>query len=209
VKKRERDFTEWLRESGIERARRIVRESDTWMLVSKFEAGFSSELVGRLAQLPVLFDGREHRERYLAVARAEPGMARAGAWHRAALEILHDQAPAEEFGPREIAEVAAGIDSVAALLDSVLFMCASAGSPEEATPAERVAYQDALARMDAERGIFTRAYGSFEGKAVVNHCPGARFARELFELAWGLCAAPTPRAPRETTQTPPPPAAGG
>ena len=205
----ERDLGGWLQQRGIEGPRRIVRESADTILVSKFEDGFASALLNRLGQLPALFDPAYQSSRYEAVASEDANLTRAGAWHRAALDILRTEAHAAGLSPAEVAEVEAGIDSVAALLDSVLFLGATARSGSAVSLAEQGAYRDALGRMDASQGIFTRSYGLFDGKSVVNHCPGARVARELFTLAWDICSGSIGLAAPESTQTPQPPVAGG
>ncbi len=94
----------------------------------------------------------------------------------------------------EQAEVRAGIDSVAALLDSILWSGPVAGADYAILPGESDAYVEAVARMD-EGAMFTRFYGLFEGRRVENHCPGAQFARLLLAQAWTLCTGCPPPSP--------------
>lgn len=181
-------LNQWLAEHGIEGRRRIVRAGPTTTLVSKFEPGFAQKLIDRLESLPGLFDVAAVRSRYHALAEAEPTATRAATWHLAALQHLASEADTLSLEPRDVAEVEAGIDSVAALLDSVLFTGPLAGESSSISDAEAGAYAEVLERMDADSGLFTRIYGTFEGSVVVNHCPGSRFARTLFQQAWAICS---------------------
>ena len=90
--------------------------------------------------------------------------------------------------------VTTGIESVAALMQAVLWSGPAVGDPYEPAEAERDAYRDALARTDASGDIFTRHYGAFEGRTVVAHCPGAPYARALLESAWRACTGTPPPA---------------
>ncbi len=182
------ELNAWLREAGIEGPRRIVRTSESGILVSKFEPGFAQLLLARLEALPELFDIDAVRAAHAELATREPAATRVHTWHQAMLGLLTECAKQQQLDADQIAEVEAGIDSVAALLDSVLFMGPLAGSNEPASEAERSACGEALERLDGESSLFTRQYGLFEGKLVVNHCPGSRFARELFEQGWAICA---------------------
>ncbi len=182
------ELNAWLREAGIEGPRRIVRTSESVVLVSKFGPGFAQQLLARLETLPQLFDARWTRTAYANLASLMPAETRVKTWHRAVLGLLADCATQQQLDTVQIAEVEAGIDSVAALLDSVLFTGPLAGSTEPVSEAERLAYGEALERLDRESGLFTRHCGVFEGRQVVNHCPGSRFARELFQQGWAICS---------------------
>lgn len=182
----EHALNRWMAETGIEGHRRVVRRGSTTTLVSKFEPGFAQALIARLEALPELFDEAAIRQRYRDFALTEPGATRAQTWHRAVLAQLQSASILLNLGQGEIAEVAAGLDSVAALLDSVLFSGPTAGSHEPPSEAEAAAYAEALERMDSDSGLFTRTYGVFEGAVVLNHCPGSRFARALFAQAWSI-----------------------
>ena len=94
----------------------------------------------------------------------------------------------------QLAEIRAGTDSVAALLDSVLWSSPHVGDSYTPSESEQVAFAEAIARMDAHAGIFTRYYGTFEGARVENYCPGAQFARTLLAQAWAVCAPFEPAA---------------
>jgi hypothetical protein len=47
-------------------------------------------------------------------------------------------------------------------------------------------------RRLAGRDLFTRHYGTFEGYAVENHCPGASYARTMLAQAWRACTGTHP-----------------
>jgi len=180
-------FAEWLRDGGIEGSRRVVRASESSILVSKFDEGFAARLLDTVDAIPEFLDEECVRAAYGLL----PGStARATAWHEAMRSILARAAQRNGLTADQQAEIIAGIDSVAALLDSVLWTSPKIGASYVPAAGEIDAYHDALARMDSPRGIFTRFYGEFEGARVENHCPGARFARAMFEQAWRICSAP-------------------
>jgi hypothetical protein len=178
-------WDQWLRAYGIEGSRRIARESEDSILVSKFEPGFAARLYQALDRLPELFEQSEVAARYATAASATP---RVEAWRLAVNGLLDELGPSRELDRDQLAEVRAGTDSVAALLDSVLWTCPTVGDDWQPCPGESAAREDAVSRMDDESSIFTRYYGEFEGKRVENHCPGAPVARRLFEQAWAICA---------------------
>ena len=176
-------FEAWLRERGIEGRRRIARETPDAILVSKFDPGFAARLYQSLDLVPELFDPAAVRERYAA---AGPGTPRVEAWRLAINGLLGELGPARGLDPDQLAEVRAGTDSVAALLDAVLWTAPVVEAAWSPSGAEREAASDALARMDDASSIFTRYYGDFDGKRVENHCPGAPVARQLFEQGWAI-----------------------
>jgi hypothetical protein len=178
-------FDRWLRDQGIDAPRRIARESDDAILVSKFEPGFAARLYAALDKVPELFDPACVRDRYAAQPASTP---RVEAWRLAVNGLLDDLGPERGLDRDQLAEIRAGTDSVAALLDSVLWTCPTVDIDWIPSPAECEARADAVAKMDDESSIFTRYYGDFEGKRVENHCPGAPVARRLFEQGWEICA---------------------
>lgn len=176
-------FETWLRERGIEGRRRVARESGDAILVSKFDAGFAARLYQALDRLPELFDSGEVRARFEAVPA---GTSRTEAWRLAVNGMLDELGPSRGLDRTQLAEIRAGTDSVAALLDSVLWSGPAVGGDWTPSASEREALADALARMDDDSSIFTRHYGEFEGRRVENHCPGAEVARRLFAQAWDI-----------------------
>ncbi|GAB4324406.1 MAG: hypothetical protein Kow0010_06330 [Dehalococcoidia bacterium] len=186
----EQDLNGWLRsERGIAERRRIARLDDSTILVSKFEPGFASRLHEVLDRLPELFDPAIVRVWFGRQAATLPAStSRVGCWHAAMLALLAELGAERGIGIVEQAQVEAGIDSVAALLDAVLWTGPALDADDPSpTPGERAACRDAIERLHVDSGIFTRAYGRFEGRDVVNHCPGAPFARRLFAQAWEIC----------------------
>jgi hypothetical protein len=181
-------FERWLRQLGIEGQRRVARSTDGVVLVSKFEAGFAARLYDALDRVPELFDEVRVAALYTS---ALPETTRVEAWRLAINALLAELGPQRGLDPDQLAEIRAGTDSVAALLDSVLWTCPVVGSDWEPSAAELEAKADAEARMDEESSIFTRYYGEFEGRRVENHCPGAPVARRLFAQAWAIAAAGT------------------
>lgn len=179
----------WLAERRIDGPRRVVRDSPEAILISKFEPGFAARLYQALDLLPELFEANEVGWRY----RSQAGEAvRVEAWRLAVNELLSDLGAARGLDRDQLAEIRAGTDSVAALLDSVLWSAPTLSAEWAPSDSEREARADALARMDDDSSIFTRYYGEFEGRRVENHCPGAPVARKLFEQAWTITTAAAP-----------------
>lgn len=167
----------------------MARQDDATILVSKFEPGFSARLHDVLDCLPELFDAQVVRVWFERQAAACPGStSRVACWHAAMVALLTEFGIQRGLDSAQRAQVQAGIDSVAALLDTVLWTGPTLDAARPApSPGEQAACRDALERLHADSGIFTRTYGRFEGRDVVNHCPGAPFARRLFLQAWEIC----------------------
>lgn len=181
-------FHRWLREQGIDEFRRVVRATPGAILVSKFPEGFAAHLHESIDRLDQLFDDEAVARDAAAIGGAEPTTARVQCWHRAVLGILQRAVEAGTVTARERAEVEAGVDSVAALLDTALWSGPAWGDAGwQTSAAEVTAFEDVLARMDESDGLFTRYYGTFEGAPVENHCPGVVVARRLLEQAWKIC----------------------
>ncbi len=179
----EHQFAAWLQTRGIETPRRIVRASETVILVSKFKPGFAARLLDAVDLVPELFDAEVIRGGYLA----RSGVSRVEAWRLSVATLLDELGPPRGLDRDQLAEIRAGTDSVAALLDSALWSGPLVGDDWSPSAAERDSYADALARMDDNSSIFTRYYGDFEGRRVENHCPGAQVARRLIAQAWDIC----------------------
>lgn len=186
-------FAAWLRdEAGVDEPRRVVRVGSASILVSKFDEGFAARLHETIAGLPELFEEAGMRRLYAEVAGESPGATRVACWHDTARRVLANAVADGRLSGEDRAEVLAGIDSVAALLDSLLWTGPLVDGEFEPGPGELDAYREALARMDSANSLFTRFYGTFEGTPVVNHCPGAQFARRLVAQAWSLCTGTPP-----------------
>jgi hypothetical protein len=182
---------DWLRECGLEEERRVARETDAVIHVSKLGARETRALFASIDAVPELFDaaavGAEY-ERLAAVRRAAgDDPPRSEVW-RAASESLLRRLAAERGAGRGLPFVMPGLDSVRAVVDTLLWRLPTVGEAYEPAPGEEAAYAD-LMSAEPERDIFTRRYGCFDGKAVENYCPGAPFARRLVEQAYRVCAA--------------------
>lgn len=176
-------FENWLRSRGFLEPRRVARESSEVILVSKFEPGFAARLHEAVDRVPELFDQDAIAVRY----RERGGEPRVDAWRLSVAALLGELGPGRGLDRDQLAEIRAGADSVAALLDSALWSGPIVGVEWQPSAGERNAYHDALARMDDDSSIFTRYYGDFEGRRVENHCPGAHIARRLIAQAWAIC----------------------
>jgi hypothetical protein len=182
---REKRLQAWLADRGVEGSRRIVRETNGVILVSKFAAGFAARLHDAVERVPEMFDASVFNQH----SASRPGLVRVEAWRVGLEGLLAEVGLGRGLDREQIAEVQAGVDSVAALLDSILWSGPVVGIAWAASEAERAAFADAQAKMSDESSIFTRFYGEFEGFRVENHCPGAQVARRLFAQAWEICTA--------------------
>lgn len=185
----------WLAsEHGIAEPRRLAREDDDRLLVSKFPPGFIARVGETLERLELLADPDPVAAACAARARRHPRESRVENWRAAACDLVRERATARGLSGEDAELVTAGIESVAALMHAVLWSEPLAGDPYEPAAAERDAWRDALARTEGAGDIFTRHYGAFEGRAVVAHCPGAPYARALLESAWRACTGTPPPA---------------
>ena len=187
----------WINDDlGIEGKRRVVRDDFSEILVSKFEAGFAAGVHELIALMPELFEETSVRAAY--ELEAASGGTRLDAWHRGMHAMLREAGEREEISDLRQAEVRTGIDSVYAVLGTALWSDPLVGDAYAPGTGERTAYLDALESLGDERDIFTRVYGRFEGRTVVNHCPGASFARVMLAQGWSVCTgeAPPDRANR-------------
>ncbi len=168
------------------------------ILVSKFERGFAAELHAILFLMPELFQASTVAEAYAhAVAEASPTDLRVEAWHAGMHGLLRKAGERHALNDVQQAEVRVGIDSVRAILITVLWSDPLIGDDYVPRTAEVAAYREALLDRDPAHDMFSRYYGVFEGRSVENHCPGAPFARVMIEQGWEIC-----------TGTPPPSAEG-
>jgi len=181
----------WINDDlGIEGTRRLVRDDGHEALVSKFDEGFAAGVHELIAKMPELFE----QEAVAAAYRAEAasGGLRLDAWHRAMHAMLRTAGEREGISDLRQAEVRTGIDSVYAILGTALWSDPTVDEGFAPGNGERVAYLDALASLSDGRGIFTRVYGQFEGRTVLNHCPGASFARVMLAQGWTACTGEPP-----------------
>lgn len=175
-------FREWLAAAAPgSGARRVVRASRRRILVSKFEEGFFERLETALDAVPELFDRDAVANAFERRASSAPG--RSEAWRLAMEDLLRAAEADGRIDARQRAEVMAGVDSVAALLEGVTWTDPGPLVPWAPGPAERAALAEVRARLEPDGRLFTREYGAFEGTPVVNFCPGSRHARRFFEMA--------------------------
>ncbi len=175
----------WLRERGVEGARRIVAADEKAIVLSKTPDGFVPRLITTLERVEQSLSPESLAEAYRRVAR--PGEPRVDAWERACQLAVSEAVRGQELPADVVDEIMYGVESAGALLRAVLWPDHRVGDGSVPTPAERVAFDDAWEAL--ERGsLFTRVYGTFDGKHVVAHCPGSRIARRLFRTGWELCA---------------------
>lgn len=175
---------------GVTEPRRVVRHDGSRVLVSKFDEGFAAHLHGVLDRMPKMFDATHVALAYARVRAEHPDAPRAVAWRAAVDGVLTGLAQDLGLTADDVTNVRGGLDSVAAVLDAVLWSSPLAGDEGyEPLPGETDAYHDAMARMHGEAPIFTRVYGEFEGAHIVNYCPASAFGRRLFLQAWSLCTA--------------------
>lgn len=178
----------WLREEvDIAEPRRIVRDDASGILVSKFAEGFAARLLSAVESLRDIFDPATVALAFADFGSLSPTAQRVDCWAGAVRGLLQDATAAARIIAEQRAEVEAGVDSVAAVLASVLWSGPSFAQEYAPLAGELTAYREAIERMNAENSLFTRYYGVFEGVPVVNHCPGSRVARRLLEQAWTTC----------------------
>lgn len=182
-------FAAWLAELGPDVAgRRPVRVTAREILVSKVEEGFAARLHQSLAALGTLLGREAVANRYSELARQSPAATRVAIWQAAVRSLLADAVSDGLVPPEARREVEIGVESVAALLDTILWSEPAVGADYRPGAGEISAYADALTKMNEDSGLFTRFYGEFEGKPVVNHCPGIATARQLLGDGWAICA---------------------
>lgn len=180
----EASLLDWIRRQGIDGSRRLVRVDEQEALISKFEPGFAARLHELLRLLPDLFDEQTVIARTQQTMVTMPGESRISAWHTAMHAALARAGERHAIPDLRLAEVRTGIDSVRAILEAVLWSEPLGGDTYEPRPGEIEAYRDGFLALEDGRDVFTRYYGTFDGHAVRNHCPGAAFARVLLAQAW-------------------------
>lgn len=184
---------DWIRRQGIEESRRLVRVDEEEALVSKFEPGFAARLHELLRLVPDLFDETTVVANTARVMDSMPDESRVTAWHTAMHQALARAGEQHAIPDLRLAEVRTGVDSVRAILEAVVWSEPRCGTPYEPLSGEVEAYRDGLLALEDGRDVFTRYYGSFDGLAVRNHCPGAAFARVLLAQAWrAITGTPAP-----------------
>ncbi len=188
----------WLRdELGLEEYRRVVRENESTIVVSKFEPGFAPNLFETVDALPELFDDEAVTAEYerIAADRAARGESplRTEVWREASLALLRRYAEQRGIDQGRQAHVVPGIESVQAVLDTILWTAPTIIDEYAPGPGESAAFQE-FDSGDMERDIFTRYYGALEGKRVENYCPGSQLARRLLAQGYRICTGMRPQS---------------
>jgi hypothetical protein len=190
----ERRLLEWLREDvGVADARRIARVDDAEVLISKTDARLAPALHALMDRLPELIDEASVLDAYEREgAAADPRATRLECWDRAMRSLVRRVCEARGIEEDGQALVRVGLDSVRAVMESVLWTVPTVDDKGySAHRAERAAYRDAMRKM-AGHDLFTRHYGVFEARGVVNHCPGSQYARVIAAQAWRVCTGESP-----------------
>lgn len=176
----------WLAQMGVSGARRVVAADEHRIVVSKTPPGFARRLLEAIDALSAALDDEKVARAYADVAL--PGRPRVEAWEDAVMACV--AAATAEAGLPEgvVMEIRLGVESVGALLRSVMWTDPRVGDGRSApSPAEEAAFADCWATLTGDGPRFTRVYGVFDGRQVVSHCPGNRVARALFAQGWRLC----------------------
>jgi hypothetical protein len=184
----------WLRdELGLMEFRRVVREGDSAIVISKFENGFSQRLFTTVDAIAELFDdgviAREYAELASAYMATEQSPLRTRVWREASEGLLRRIGAERGVSEDEMRHVLPGIESVQVVLDTILWTTPRIGQEYSPSEGELEAYAE-FAKDESGR-LFTRYYGEFGGKRVENYCPGSQFARRLVAQAWAICTAAT------------------
>jgi hypothetical protein len=195
-------LSRWLRDIGIQEPRRVVRADDESVLVSKFEPGFAAGLTALLDLMPQLFEASAVAAAYeRRAAEGSSAASRVETWHAAMHALLREAGERHGLSDVEQGEVRVGIDSVRAVLLAVLWSDPTLGDDYVPRDAEVAAYREALLDLDPGRDLFSRHYGTFEGRAVENHCPGAAFARIMLAQGWEICTGTPAPAGEEASRS--------
>jgi hypothetical protein len=191
----------WLRsELGLDEYRRVVRESNDVIVISKFEPGFSQELFATVDLLPDLFEdalvAAEYRRlRDACLAHGESPL-RTSLWRRASEAILDRLCAERAIDHQRRMYVLPGIESAQAVLDTILWTAPVIGGAYTPALGEIEALHEfELAAAGAARDPFTRYYGQLDGRRVENYCPGAQFGRRLIAQGWSICTHPPAPSP--------------
>ncbi len=187
----------WIRHDlGVEEDRRLVRRDAAGILVSKFDEGFAVRLHELLDLMPELFEEPSVVAAYAeAAAASDPSTKRIDVWQSAMHALLRAAGERHDIPDLRLAEVRTGIDSVRAVLDTVVWSEPRVAADYTPAPGERSAYLDGLSELADGRDLFTRYYGLFDGVPVRNHCPGAAFARLMLAHGWTVSTGEPPPAP--------------
>ncbi len=183
------DFDSWLRDrAGVTEWRRVVRDDGKRILLSKFDEGFAAGVHELITQMPELADRQTVRAAYGRACLGAIGRSRVDVWHEMLQSMLRRAGTRLSLTSARQAEVRAGIESVYVILQTALWSDPKVGEPHHLKASEQEAYQEALLSMADGDDRFSRNYGWYQDRQVVNHCPAAAFARILLEQGWHICS---------------------
>ena len=181
-------FAKWLKnDAEINEWRRIVRIDDENILISKFKEDFAQNLHKSIALIPELLDLKIIQMQYQNLAITNKNAQRTKNWYQAINSIVNSSQYQAELGKKRVAEILAGIDSVYSILETILWTSPKVFDAYKPHAGEIIAYKDMLKSMVDNQDIFTKYYGNYEDRKVVNHCPGATIAKKMLTHAWKVC----------------------
>ena len=181
-------FKKWLRlEAEINDWRRIVRVDDTTILISKFEEDFARNLHQSISQIPELLKLPIIKMQYTNSAMKNNNIERTKNWYHAVSYIIDSSLNKTNIDNNRVIEIQAGIDSIYSILETILWTSPKTMDTYKPHEGEITAYEDLLKSMENSHDIFTKYYGNYENRKVVNHCPGAIIAKTLITHAWEVC----------------------
>lgn len=176
----------WLEEMGVSGARRVVAADEHRIMLSKTPPGFAHRLLETIDALSGALDDDTVGRAYAGLGL--PGRLRVEVWEDAVMACVAAATAEARLPEGLITEIRLGVESVGALLRSVMWSDPRVGDGRSGPlPGEVAAFADCWATLTGDGQRFTRVYGVFDGRQVVNHCPGNRVARALFAQGWRLC----------------------
>lgn len=183
----------WLRdEVGFDEYRRVARVTPDEVQLSKFAPGFLKRLFEMVAFVPELFDAERTAAAYaIEAATASPETRRVATWAAAAHRLLRDAGERHGIDDAVLHEIRVGIDSVEAILVSVLRSRPCVGDAYAPSATEVGAYREMLATLRDDQ-VFERYYGTFRGRAVRDYCPAVPSAYEMIAAGWQACTGTLP-----------------
>ena len=183
----------WLRdEVGFDEYRRVARVTPDEVQLSKFAPGFLKRLFEVVALVPELFDAERTVEAYAReAAGAPPETRRVATWAAAAHRMLRDAGVRHAVDDAVLHEIRVGIDSVEAILVSVLRSRPRVGDVYTPSAAEVAAFREMLATLRDDQ-VFERYYGTFRGRAVRDYCPAVPSAYGMIAAGWQACTGTQP-----------------
>ena len=189
----EAELLAWLRNDvGFLEFRRVARVTTDEVQLSKFEPGFLKYLFEVMTYFPELFDEDAVRDAYAREATtAAPDAPRVATWAAASHRLLHEAGERHGIPDAPLHEIRVGIDSVEAILDSILLSRPRVGDEYVPEARDVALYREMLASLRDDQ-VFERYYGTFRGRAVRDYCPAITYAHQMIAGAWRACTGTRP-----------------